>query len=287
MKNFFLLVFIAFSLNSFSQDTIQFKKKQKGTFYFSWGYTRAWFSKSDIHFVDNSNNYHEATGRNNSYDFTIHDATAKDRPDFDGIPDVANLTVPQYAYRIGYYFNNKADIGIEGSFDHTKYIVTDYQRVRIKGQFNGVYVDKDTTLDPNSFLHFEHSDGANFLCFNFVKRWKFYNPSRKFNVGLIAKPGIGMVIPRTDVTLFGERVNNKFHIAGCIAAVEAGLRTEFFNNGFFEFTAKGSYANYMYVLVTGAGNGRANHSFYTLQLTAQLGLRIGGKNYLASRYPKK
>jgi hypothetical protein len=259
-------------------STIPIKTKRGGSIYLSWGYTRAWFSKSDIHFVDKSNTYHDATGRTNNYDFTIYDAKAHDRPDFDRLHDVVNFSVPQFAYRVGYYFNNKADIGIEGSFDHTKYIVTDYQRVRIKGHFNGEYVDKDTVLDPASFLHFEHSDGANFLCFNLVKRWKLYNPSKYFNCGWVVKPGMGMVIPRTDVTLFGERLNNDFHIAGYIFALETGIRVEFLRNGFFEFVAKGSFADYRRVLVLGKGNGKANHHFFTAQLTAQLGLLIVGKN---------
>lgn len=275
----FLLVFLTHGI--FSQETINTPsvsvKKKTGTFYFSWGYTRAWFSKSTIHFTDNSNKYHDATGRYNNYDFTIYDAKAHDRPDFNRIYDVINFSVPQFAYRIGYYFNNKADIGIEGNFDHTKYIVTDYQRVHIKGQFNGESVDKDTTLDPVNFLHFEHSDGANFLCFNFVKRWKFYSPSNYFNCGWVVKPGMGMVIPRTDVTLFGERLNNDFHIAGYIFALETGMRVEFLKRAFFEFVAKGSYANYMQVLVLGKGNGKARHHFFTGQLTAQLGLQLGGR----------
>lgn len=275
--SFVLLLLTSFC---FAQgDTINkyLSPKNKGSFYISWGYTRAWFSKSTIRFIDRSNTYHEATGKNNNYDFTIYNATAHDRPDFDRIPDVINITVPQFACHAGYYFNNRSDIGIEVNFDHTKYVVTDWQKVRIKGEFNGVAVDKDTVLDPDKFLHFEHTDGANFLCFNFLKRWKFIGGTNKFNLGWVVKPGAGIVIPRTDVTLFGERLNNKWHIAGVIAAVETGLRTEFLTNGFFELMAKGSYANYMQVLVLGKGNGQANHSFYTFQVTAQLGFVIFGR----------
>jgi hypothetical protein len=272
-----LLILSLFFLNSFSQSdslNLSLNSKPAGAFYFSWGYTRAWFSKSTLHFVDRSNAYHEATGKNNNYDFTIYNATAHDRPDFDKIRDVINITVPQFACHAGYYFNTKNDIGIEVNFDHTKYVLTDWQKVHVKGDFNGVAIDKDTILDPDKFLHFEHTDGANFLCFNFLKRWKFIESSGNFNLGWVVKPGIGMVIPRTDVTLFGERLNNKFHIAGCIAAIETGLRAEFLTNGFFELMAKGSYANYMQVLVLGKGSGKANHSFYTFQVTAQLGFLL-------------
>lgn len=266
-----LLGTLFFSL--LSQENTAEVKRKKGSLYFSFGYTRAWFSKSTIHFSDHSNTYHDFTQRSNNYDFTIYNAKASDRPDFDHIKDIKNISVPQYVYRIGYYFNNKKDLGIEINFDHTKYIVNDWQRVHIKGQFNGTPVDKDTTLNPVNFLHFEHSDGANFLMLNLVKRWKLVDLP-KFNVGWVVKPGAGMVIPRTDVTLFGERLNNRFHVAGWIVGVESGFRTEFLKHGFFEFVAKGSFADYMQVLVVGRGS-RAHHHFYTAQLTATLGFMFG------------
>jgi hypothetical protein len=274
MKRVFAAILLSVSVfYTFSQENTTEIKKKKGSLYFSYGYTRAWYSKSDIHFKDNSNSYHENTQLNNEYEFTLYNAKASDRPDFDKIKDVKNISVPQYVYRLGYYFNNKKDLGIEISFDHTKYVVNDYQRVHIKGQFNGTPVDKDTTLDPRNFLHFEHTDGANFLMINLLKRVKLYDKP-KFNVGLIVKPGAGIVIPRTDVTLFGERINNRFHVAGWIAGVEAGVRTEFLRYGFFEFVAKGTFADYRKVLVCGTGSS-ANHHFFTGQLTATIGLMFG------------
>lgn len=245
--------------------------KTKGKFYVMFGYTRCTYSKSDIHMSDHSGKYYPATGRTHDYDFTIYNATASDRPDFDKIKDVVNITIPQFVVRGGYYFNNKRDFGIEINYDHAKYVVDDYQKVRVKGTFNGTYVDKDTIMDPNTFMHFEHTDGANFWMLNFLKRWKVYNPSKLFNVGLVAKPGAGIVYPRTEVAIMGTRLNNKWHIAGWIVGVEAGVRVEFLKYGVFEFMGKGSYADYRKVLVLGKGNGQANHHFFTGQLTMTLG----------------
>lgn len=246
-------------------------KQRKGKFYFSWGYTACKYSKSDIRFVDRSNKYHPATGKYNDYDFTIYDAKASDRGDYDQIKDVVNITIPQFVARIGFYFNNKKDIGVEINYDHAKYVVNDFQKVRVKGSFNGNYVDQDTILDPENFLHFEHTDGANFWMFNFIKRWKLYEPSKKFNVGFVVKPGIGFVYPRTDVTIFGERLNNNWHIAGWIAGVESGLRVEFLRYGMLEFVAKGAYADYRKALVLGKGNGTASHHFWAGQLSLTIG----------------
>jgi hypothetical protein len=60
-------------------------------------------------------------------------------------------------------------------------------------------------------------------------------------------------------------------MAGWIVGLETGFRVEFLKYGVFEFVAKGSYADYTNVLVLGKGNGKANHHFYTGQLTATIG----------------
>lgn len=272
-KSFIAFVILICSLSSVSQnDSLKPKKKGK-QWYFTWGYTRAKYSKSDIHFRDLSNDYHPETGLNNYYDFTIVDAKATDRPDFDKIKDVVNVTVPQYVFRIGYYFNENT--ALEMNYDHTKYIVTDYQKVRIKGQIRNQAIDKDTILDPANLLHFEHSDGANFWMANFVKKFNLHKPTKNFKASWVLKPGAGIVFPRTDITLFGERLNNDWHVAGGIFGVETGLRLEFFKYGVFEFVSKGSYANYISCLVLGKGNGKASHAIFTGQLTATIGLRFG------------
>ncbi len=275
MRVFLLFLLFGFALMSNAQtnssEGANTGTKKKGNFYLTWGYTRAWYSKSTIHFEDRSNKYYPETGKYHNYDFTIYDAKAKDRPDFDQIKDVINITIPQFVVHGGYYFNNKHDFGVELSYDHTKYVVNNYQKVRVKGDFNGNYVDQDTILDPDTFLHFEHTDGANFWMFNFIKRWKLWEPSPKFNIGYVVKPGAGFVYPRTDVTMLGTRLNNKWHIAGWIAGVESGIRIEFLKHGVFEFVGKGVYADYRNVLVLGAGNGKANHHFFATQLTMTLG----------------
>lgn len=277
MKKSFLLI-LSFSLfvsNIKSQDTIpqtHATKKNKGTFYFSWGYNRDWFSKSDIHFKNTSTEINPTTGAPKSYDFTIYDAEAKDRPGFKNMLRT-DLTIPQYVYRLGYYFNNKYDLGIEINFDHTKYIMNDFQTLHVKGTIQGVAVDQDTLINPHTFLHFEHSDGANFLMLNFVKRQRlFTSKNNKHWLSGIAKIGAGPVIPRTEVTIFGENLNNRFHVAGYCMGIEAGFRYDAFKHVFLEYTAKGSYANYTNVLVI--GEGKAHHHFWTFENILSLGFEF-------------
>ena len=273
---FFTFIFIGTLFSSYSQIDSLKKNKTKSKWYYTWGYTRAAYSKSTIHFKNSSGNPFVTSGPIKNYDFTLHDVTAHDKPDFDKLPDVINITIPQYVFRIGYSFNNKW--GVEINYDHTKYVVDDWQTARISGHINGSSVSGDTILNPNTFVHFEHTDGANFWMANAVRRWEFYKASKYFAASLVLKPGAGIVFPRTDVSRFGERLNNDWHVAGWIVGVETGLRLEFLRNGFFEFVTKGSYANYARSLVLGKGNGTASHKIFTGQLTLTMGLRFDSKN---------
>lgn len=271
------LIFFAFSISISTSILSQSDslKAKKSKWYFSWGYTHAIYSKSTIHFKNTSGRFNEYRGLPDNYDFTIYNVKASDRPDFDKIRDVINVTIPQFVARLGYMFNDKW--GIEMNYDHTKYVVNDWQRARIKGQIDGQTLDKDTTLNPDRFLHFEHTDGANFWMMNAVRKFNLYNPSKKFCASWVVKPGAGVVFPRTDVTIFGQQLNNNWHVAGWIIGVESGLRIEFLRNGFFEFVGKGSYADYIKCFVLGKGNGNARHQFFTGQLTGTLGLRFDSK----------
>jgi hypothetical protein len=237
-------------------------KKNKGTFYFAWGYNSDWFSKSDLHFEDHAKDH---------YDFTLYGVKAGDRPNLSHIFD-RDISIPQYSYRLGYYFNNEHDLGVELSFDHAKYIVSQYQTVHIKGTIHDLVIDKDTLINPH-FLLFEHTNGANFLMVNFLKRTKFFrSKNQKHALNYVLKPGAGIVIPKTDVTLFGERRDNVFHVAGYILGLDAELRYEFGKHLFAEAGGKGCFANYSNVLTIGSA--KANHHFFSFELLFIVGYAI-------------
>ena len=269
------VLFLCIILNpvfALRNDSLKLKMK-KATFYLGWGYNRDWYSRGNIR-LQNSNPQ-VINGKSYTYDFTVYNAKAHDRPQFDRINDVANITIPQFSVRGGAYFNNKKDFGFEINFDHSKYVVTDYQKVRVKGQINGEYFDKDTILNPDNFLHYEHSDGANFFMFSFIKRWKFKSSKdQKNNIGFILKPGFGFVYPRTDVTLFGNGINNDWKISGIVGGIEAGIRGEFLKHGYIELTGKGGYANYMNALVQGKGYGKASNTFWFFEAILILGYQF-------------
>ncbi len=237
-------------------------KKEKGSFYFCWGYNKDWFSKSDLHF--------ESKGADN-YSFTVKDVKAKDLPKLDHIFDV-DLSIPQYVYRFGYYFRKDKSLGLELSFDHAKYIMIQNQTAHIEGNIRGEYVDKDTVLGVR-FLKFEHTNGANFLMISLLKRHQFLaSKSGSHRLQGVVKPGLGIVIPQSDVSLFGKRQNNYYHVAGYIFGVEGSLRYEYRKHLFFETGFKGTFANYTNVLTV--DDARANHHFFCLEWLADIGFQI-------------
>lgn len=246
-----------------AQDAPKAATKHRGTFYIAWGYSKDWFSRSDIHFEDHVTD---------DYDFTVHSVTAHDHPSVDEV-FTSDLSVPQYNIRLGYYFNDTHDLGVELSFDHAKYIVTYNQRARVTGTIRGAPVDADTLLNED-FLLFEHTNGANFLMVNLMKRLEILRSGNgSQGLAAIAKVGAGLVIPKTDVTLFGEQRDNVFHVAGYVTGIEAALRWHFLKNFFLEPAAKGVYANYVNVLTLGSA--RANHHFFAAEFILTGGFQLG------------
>jgi len=223
-----------------------------------WGYNREAYTTSTLHFVNKGNG---GINENGSYDFKVMDVKAQDRNDFHQIKDIKNLTIPQYNIRFGFWFNNKNDEGWEISYDHAKYVVTNYQTARFRGTINGQVVDKDSVLDP-AFFHFEHTDGANFWMVNYMRRTKlFHSIDNNLKLSYVIKPGFGVVIPRTDVTLFGKRLNNDWKLSGICAGFETAFHVEIYKHVLIEFAGKAGWANYINAFVLGRGLGRASHKF--------------------------
>lgn len=264
VKKIFALGALVFTLSAAAQQ----QQKIITGMYLQWGYNTETYTKSNIHFrMSNGNN------------FTIHKAVAHDKGDFDAIyKKPGDISIPQYNYRIGFYLNHKKSRALELNFDHTKYVVTDGQTARVTGTIDGLTVNGDSVLNPATFLHFEHTDGANWLHVNYVSQHLLANTasdSRPLVTG-VWKAGAGINIPRTDFTWRGDRLNNNFHVAGYNISIEAGIRLYMLRSVFFELTGKTGYVKYINALAnTHALKGsRVTHSFGYLESIATLGYDI-------------
>ena len=242
----------------------QKKTKLLTGMYLQWGYNTEWYTKSTIHFNTEVNGV--------PHNFTIYKAKAHDRSDIGAIAKTPiQISIPQYNYRLGFYLNKKHTRAIEINYDHTKYIVYDNQVVRAKGNIGGNYFDKDTSF-TNSELHFEHTNGANFYQVNYVQQYELKRNATRPVFTALWKAGAGILIPKTDITLSGKRVDNRFIIAGYCFGAEGGARWYISRKLFFEGTAKAGFANYTNAL--GVGNGKVNHSFGYFELIGTIGYDI-------------
>jgi hypothetical protein len=236
--------------------------------YLQWGYNLDAYTHSDIHFK-----------MSNGDAFTLHHARAHDKNDFeDIIKETSQVSIPQYNYRIGFYLDNEHKKAVELNFDHAKYIVTDGQTVHVTGTINGVHVDGDSVLNPVTFLHFEHTDGANWLHFNYVRLYNLLDTKSGSNSLLrgLWKAGAGINIPRTDFTWRGDRLNNDFHVAGYNISTEAGLRFYPLRQLFVEGTGKTGYVHYIDALAntTTAKGNRASQGFMFVEAIFTLGFEF-------------
>jgi len=236
--------------------------------YIQWGYNTEWYTKSDIHFKMANGDH-----------FILHKALAHDKPDLDAVwKNPMEVSIPQYNYRLGFYINKEHTKSFELNFDHIKYVVTRGQNVRVTGTIDGQLADGDSILNSANFLHLEHTDGGNLLHLNYVQQNTLLRTrtTKRALVNLLWKAGAGINIPRTDFTYRGDRLNNKFHIAGYNMSAEAGARLYPFKHFFIEGTGKSGYVRYVNALAntsTTKGN-RVQHSFGYFELIGTFGFDI-------------
>ncbi|MFT7011738.1 MAG: hypothetical protein ACJAWR_001761, partial [Flavobacteriales bacterium] len=144
------------SLNQYYTD---FYTSRKGRIFGSWGYNRATYSKSTIHFLGNG------------YDFTIKDAKANDKPEkfsWNVYFNPGLITIPQYNFRIGYFITNKLSITL--NVDHMKYVLENNQIAVVHGFVDSSasekwakdYDNQSMSID-RSFIGYEHTDGLNVI----------------------------------------------------------------------------------------------------------------------------
>ncbi len=241
---------------------------KNGSLYFSWGYNTEWYTRSTVHVKQGS------LGN----DYKLVNVRAHDRPGWDDGLFGKPMTIPQYNYRIGYFFNEKQDLAFEINFDHTKYIIADEQDVQIKGQFNGQKVNTTRRFSEKEGSYYYLNNGANFLLFNLVKRFRLVQPGPRNNLklDLLAKAGVGPVIPHVENSFFGLANKPGFQIGGWNTGIETAFKLTAYKYVYLEFAQKFDYARYSNLKVY---EGKARQAFGSYQLILNLGFTLPtGKN---------
>ena len=245
-------------------------ENKKGTFYFYYGYNRAIYSKTNLHF----------SGPN--YDFTLYDLKGSDRPSKFNATYInpTTFSVPQYNYRLGYFFTK--NFALSAGIDHMKYVMNKNQPSVISGvitneaspTYAGTYLNHPIIVKED-LLTFEHTNG-----FNFVTLELEYIPKVasvcKGKIAMLWNTGIGgvWVVTKTDVRVMNDGLDNRFHLSGYALALKTGPRIEYNHRFFLAGEAKGGYATLPDVLIKNSSPERADHNLGFLEYYV-----VGGINF--------
>lgn len=262
-----LFIFLL-SLDSVSaQDNDQLVSR-KGKIFFSWGWNRTAYSRSDIHF----------TGPN--HNFTLKNVKATDRPSsasWKNYVDLKNVTVPQYNMRIGYFINDQYSISV--AWDHLKYVAVQGQTVRISGEiaegneFDGVY-DNEPIEIKKRFLRYEHTNGLNTANVE-LRRYAELFKSNIFRVEVIEGAGFGLLFPRTDAELFNKTNHDEFHLSGFEVHGLLGLKSGIGRVFFVQSEFKLIYHDMDDIYTTLHSEDRASQNFFGYHWNVVFGAYIG------------
>ena len=280
MKKFFkifLLFFVGsfvFGQNSNDENTEIGSKKpfgKKGTMFVFWGWNRAAFSKSDIHF------------KGNGYDFVLHNVVAHDRPS-DLSWDYINpkeVSIPQFNFRYGYFI--KDNLAIVIAQDHMKYVMDQNQTVDITGNisdpvYENMVQNGKINLADEKFLTFEHTDGLNYVNAG-VEKYKNISSKEKVEILWAYGGGLGVMFPKSNVKLFGNERSDRFHVAGFGADVRTNINFIFWKRLMARVEAKFGYINMPDVKTTLNNKpDKASHDFVFGQINFGVGYVFNIKN---------
>jgi hypothetical protein len=268
-----LLTFVAsvlLAMNcAYAQEPIKIQDRytahNKGKFFVSWGGNRETYTTSSIRY----------TGTN--YDFTVHNATAHDKPKGWHIDYInpSKITIPQTNFKLGYFFADQYSISV--GVDHMKYVMTQNQTALITGTinlpasesgsaYNGIYINEPIDFTDGSFLQFEHTDGLNYIHteiahFADISNWFGIRNTDKIQINFTEGLGAGLLYPKTNTTLLGKARHDDFHISGYGVSAKAGLNLTFLKHFYVQGEFKYGYINMNDIRTTQSAADKASQHF--------------------------
>jgi len=271
----FTYIFLFLSFTLFSQtDKTRYTSSNKGKFFISWGGNRDSYSKSDIRF------------KGEDYDFTIKDATAKDKPKGWHVDYInpARMTIPQTNFKLGYFISDNYTVSF--SIDHMKYVMTRNRNRRVNGYINlpeeepgsidnGVFNNENKIISEDLVI-FEHTNGLNYIHVEFARHddissiFNIQNTDT-FQINITEGIGTGVLYPKTNTTLLQKERYDEFHVSGYGISANVGLNLTFFKHFFVQLDAKGGYINMNDIRTTSNSSEHAEQSFFFFQRIISFG----------------
>ena len=270
----FLKIFLIFLVGNFvfaqnsNDGNIETSSKkslgEKGTMFVFWGWNRAMFSKSDIHF------------KGNGYDFVLHNVVAHDRPSdlsWDYI-NPGEVSKPQFNFRLGYFI--KDNLAIVIAQDHMKYVMDQDQTVDFTGHISdptyaAMVQNGQVNLTDEKFLTFEHTDGLNYINLG-VEKYKNLYAKENLEILWSYGGGLGLMFPKSNVKIFGNERSDRFHVAGFGADVRTNINFVLWKRLMARVEGKFGYINMPDVKTTLNNKpDKASHDFVFGQINFGIG----------------
>ena len=242
----------------------------KGAMFVYWGWNRAAFTKSDIHF------------KGANYDFTLENVVAHDRPSELSLDYInpGTVSIPQFNFRLGYFI--KDNLALVIAQDHMKYVMDQDQTVDFKGNISDpVYAamvnNGKVNLVDEKFLTFEHTDGLNYINLG-LEKYKALYTSKNIDIAWSFGAGTGVLFPRSNVKLFANERSDRFHVAGIGADARTNINFIFWNHWMARVEAKAGYIN-MWDVKTTLNNSpdKAKQNFAFAQINFGIGYTFNTK----------
>ena len=276
IKTILVLGFAFFSSISYSQvqETLKYTSSNKGKFFVSWGGNRDSYSKSDIRF------------KGDGYDFTIKDATAKDKPKGWHVDYInpTRMTIPQTNFKLGYFISDHYTVAL--GVDHMKYVIHRNRNRTIDGYidlptdesgsvYNGVY-NNESVFISSDMLKFEHTNGLNYVYGEFARFDDISSifgiqNTDVFQINITEGLGAGVLYPKTNTTLLEKERYDEFHVSGYGLSANIGLNLLVLKHFFIQLDAKGGYINMNDIRTTSNTSEHAEQSFYFFQRVISFG----------------
>jgi len=260
-------LWIVWITSSQAQNSVS-ASTERGCFYFYWGWNRAYYSPSTIHF------------QGNTYDFQLYDVVAVDRqspfsPELYFNPK--KMTIPQYNARIGYYFKNDWQLSL--GVDHMKYVMLHDQPSTLNGyiynsgtSYDGVYDNQPFSIGQD-FLKFEHTDGLNYINGE-LRKSKNLLSSNWFVPSILVGGGLGVLLPKTNTTLLANSRYDAFHLAGYGMDGVLALQLLFFNHLFIQGETKMGFVHMPDIRTTMNASDKASQAFLYTQFNVNFGVQF-------------
>ncbi|MGB4849892.1 MAG: hypothetical protein WBP41_18340, partial [Saprospiraceae bacterium] len=233
----------------------------------------AWYSSSDMHF------------KSENFDFTLQDVKAHDKPstDINNYINPFNATIPQTDFRIGFFIHHH--YSISAGFDHMKYVVSQNQVAQISGiisntetPYDNTYLNDDITISSD-FLKFEHTNGLNYINVD-ARRFDEILDLNKIKISLTEGIGAGILLPKTNITLFYKNNNDQYHLSGYGISTVIATNISFFKFFFIQSELKNGFINMPDIRIAPVMTAKASQSFLFTQFNIVLGanFRLGHKH---------